>query len=293
MEIDWAGLRGAARRAAGRAYAPYSQLRVGAAGLTGDGRVVTGCNVENASYGLGLCAECGLVSALHATAPSSEAPASGTPARETPSLGIPAPGTSSLATPALRTPSAGTPVPGTPAPGTPARETPSLGTPARERRPLEHRPRERRPCERRPQEHPSREHGPLLGACLGWSRWRWWLETGSRWRRAGGAGSFCWRRAGRSCWWIAPPGRCRWGNCCRHGLARRTWHLAGTGKRPARRSHPVSTLRPMRRPRPLRRKGPGSQGQGNQERGNPGQGKQGRVGSGNDRRRIADPAQAV
>ena len=50
-----------------RAYAPYSQFPVGAAGLTDDGRVVTGCNVENASYGLGLCAECGLVSQLHAS----------------------------------------------------------------------------------------------------------------------------------------------------------------------------------------------------------------------------------
>jgi cytidine deaminase len=54
---------------ASRAYAPYSRLRVGAAGLTGDGRVVTGCNVENASFGLTLCAECGLVSALHAMPP--------------------------------------------------------------------------------------------------------------------------------------------------------------------------------------------------------------------------------
>lgn len=69
MDIDWAGLRAAATEVAGRAYAPYSRLRVGAAGLTGDGRIVTGCNVENASYGLALCAECGLVSALHATAP--------------------------------------------------------------------------------------------------------------------------------------------------------------------------------------------------------------------------------
>ena len=69
MIIDWPALRAAATDVAGRAYAPYSRLRVGAAGLTADGRVVTGCNVENASFGLTLCAECGLVSALHASAP--------------------------------------------------------------------------------------------------------------------------------------------------------------------------------------------------------------------------------
>lgn len=74
MDIDWTALRAAATQVARHAYAPYSRLRVGAAGLTGDGRVVTGCNVENASYGLGLCAECGLVSALHATAPAPGAP---------------------------------------------------------------------------------------------------------------------------------------------------------------------------------------------------------------------------
>jgi cytidine deaminase len=67
MDIDWAALRRAALEAMGRAYAPYSQFPVGAAALVDDGRVVIGCNVENVSYGLGLCAECGLVSSLHAT----------------------------------------------------------------------------------------------------------------------------------------------------------------------------------------------------------------------------------
>ena len=64
---DWAGLRAAAVEAMRRAYAPYSNFPVGAAALVDDGRTVVGCNVENASYGLGLCAECGLVSALHAS----------------------------------------------------------------------------------------------------------------------------------------------------------------------------------------------------------------------------------
>jgi cytidine deaminase len=66
MDIDWAALRAAATAAAARAHAPYSGLQVGAAGTDSDGAVVTGCNVENASYGLTLCAECGLVSAQHA-----------------------------------------------------------------------------------------------------------------------------------------------------------------------------------------------------------------------------------
>ncbi|GAA1198184.1 cytidine deaminase [Kitasatospora gansuensis] len=65
--VDWEQLRTAARDAMGHAYAPYSKFPVGAAALVDDGRVVTGCNVENASYGLALCAECGLVSALHAS----------------------------------------------------------------------------------------------------------------------------------------------------------------------------------------------------------------------------------
>jgi cytidine deaminase len=64
---DWDMLRSAARAASQHAYAPYSGYPVGAAALVDDGRVVAGCNVENASYGLGLCAECGLVSALHAS----------------------------------------------------------------------------------------------------------------------------------------------------------------------------------------------------------------------------------
>jgi len=63
--VDWDALQDAAREAMGHAYAPYSDFQVGAAAIVEDGRTVTGCNVENASYGLGLCAECGLVSALH------------------------------------------------------------------------------------------------------------------------------------------------------------------------------------------------------------------------------------
>ena len=66
-DIDWDGLRAAATEVARSAYAPYSSFPVGAAALVDDGRVVVGCNVENASYGVGLCAECGLVSALHAS----------------------------------------------------------------------------------------------------------------------------------------------------------------------------------------------------------------------------------
>ena len=62
--VDWDALRAAATAVARNAYAPYSRLHVGAAALVDDGRVVTGCNVENASYGLGLCAECSLASAL-------------------------------------------------------------------------------------------------------------------------------------------------------------------------------------------------------------------------------------
>jgi cytidine deaminase len=62
----WQRLLVAAREVAGRAYAPYSRFQVGAAALVDDGRLVVGCNVENAAYGVTLCAECGLVSALHA-----------------------------------------------------------------------------------------------------------------------------------------------------------------------------------------------------------------------------------
>jgi cytidine deaminase len=66
-EGDWEALRARATEVAAHAYAPYSGYRVGAAGRTADGRVLVGCNVENAAYGATLCAECGLVSSLHAT----------------------------------------------------------------------------------------------------------------------------------------------------------------------------------------------------------------------------------
>lgn len=66
-EVDWKVLRDKAIEASAGAYAPYSRFRVGAAALVDDGRIVTGCNVENVSYGLGLCAECGVVCALHST----------------------------------------------------------------------------------------------------------------------------------------------------------------------------------------------------------------------------------
>jgi cytidine deaminase len=65
--VDWAALQEQATNAMRLAYAPYSRFPVGVAGLVDDGRVVVGCNVENAAYGVGLCAECGLVSQLHLT----------------------------------------------------------------------------------------------------------------------------------------------------------------------------------------------------------------------------------
>ena len=67
MEINWDELRAAASKAMANAYAPYSKFPVGVAGLVDDGRIVTGCNVENASYGVALCAECGLISNLIST----------------------------------------------------------------------------------------------------------------------------------------------------------------------------------------------------------------------------------
>ncbi|HEY3562353.1 MAG TPA: cytidine deaminase [Kribbella sp.] len=66
-EIDWPALRAVAVEMMHRAYTPYSHYPVGVAAYVDDGRIVAGCNVENASYGLTLCAECGLVSDLHRT----------------------------------------------------------------------------------------------------------------------------------------------------------------------------------------------------------------------------------
>lgn len=66
-EVDWTELQARATDVMRRAYAPYSNFAVGVAGLVDDGRVVVGCNVENAAYGVALCAECGMVSALHAS----------------------------------------------------------------------------------------------------------------------------------------------------------------------------------------------------------------------------------
>ena len=66
-DVDWDALRKAATETMHRAYAPYSDFPVGSAGLVDDGRVVVGCNVENAAYGVVLCAECGVVSALHSS----------------------------------------------------------------------------------------------------------------------------------------------------------------------------------------------------------------------------------
>jgi cytidine deaminase len=67
VAVDWDDLRARALDVSRRAYVPYSKFPVGCAALADDGRVVVGCNVENASYGLTLCAECGVVSALHAS----------------------------------------------------------------------------------------------------------------------------------------------------------------------------------------------------------------------------------
>lgn len=67
MDIDFAALRARAAGLSRRAYAPYSRFPVGAAALVDDGRIVAGCNVENAGYGVTLCAECGLISELIAT----------------------------------------------------------------------------------------------------------------------------------------------------------------------------------------------------------------------------------
>ena len=67
MEINWDSLHKSAKEIMQKAYAPYSNFKVGVAALVDDGRIVVGCNSENASYGVGLCAECGLISTLTAT----------------------------------------------------------------------------------------------------------------------------------------------------------------------------------------------------------------------------------
>ena len=67
QEEPWPRLVTEATAVMRRGYAPYSDYQVGAAGLVDDGRLVVGCNVENAAYGVVLCAECGVVSSLHAT----------------------------------------------------------------------------------------------------------------------------------------------------------------------------------------------------------------------------------
>ncbi len=74
-EINWVALKAAANQAMQKAYVPYSKFPVGAAALTSDGKIVSGCNVENASYGLTLCAECSLVSALAMGSDSGNGPA--------------------------------------------------------------------------------------------------------------------------------------------------------------------------------------------------------------------------
>ncbi|MGN6576084.1 MAG: cytidine deaminase, partial [Nocardioides sp.] len=66
-DFDWESLTDEARRISERAYVPYSHFPVGAAAMADDGRVLTGCNVENAGYGVTLCAECGVISSLAAT----------------------------------------------------------------------------------------------------------------------------------------------------------------------------------------------------------------------------------
>ena len=66
-DIDWDALRALAADALTHAYVPYSKFPVGVAAIVDDGRIITGANVENASYGLTLCAECALVSSLHMT----------------------------------------------------------------------------------------------------------------------------------------------------------------------------------------------------------------------------------